>query len=106
MKTVGYLKVKLDSCLDNEPGGLEIERIYLSKEAAGQGLGKQLIERAFGIARQLDKQYVWLKAMDSSANSLHFYRKRGFDVIGETYLSFPQMRPEYRRMWKLKKQLN
>lgn len=104
-QAVGYLKVKLDSNLDNEPDGLEIERIYLLKKMAGQGVGKQLIERAFDIAQQLNKRYAWLKAMDSSVDSLHFYRKRGFNFAGETSLSYPQMKPEFRRMWQLKKQL-
>lgn len=102
---VGYLKVKPDSPLNGEPGGFEIERIYFLNEAAGQGLGKQAIEFAFGMARQLGKRYVWLHVMDSSTNSIQFYRKRGFEPVGETELPFGQMKPEYRRMWQMRKPL-
>ncbi|QJW90621.1 GNAT family N-acetyltransferase [Spirosoma taeanense] len=102
---VGYLKIKLDSNLNDAPDGLEVERIYFLKEAAGQGLGTQLIEHAFFIARQLGKHYVWLHVMDSSHDSIAFYRKRGFGPVGETWLPFEQMKPEFRRMWQMKKLL-
>ncbi|ARK13196.1 GNAT family N-acetyltransferase [Fibrella sp. ES10-3-2-2] len=106
-RRIGYLKLNLDKALPatQEAGGLEIERIYLLREAAGQGIGTLLINHAEAVARQLHRRYVWLHAMDSSHESMAFYRKRGFEQVGETVLPFEQMKPVYRRMWQLRKQL-
>lgn len=105
-KRVGYLKLKLNSNLDESaPDGFEVERIYFLKEAAGQGLGKQFMEFAFAMARRLNKRYVWLHVMDSSLDSMAFYKKLGFEPVGETRLPFEPMKPEFRRMWRMKKML-
>ncbi|AQG78558.1 GNAT family N-acetyltransferase [Spirosoma montaniterrae] len=101
----GYLKVKLSSNLNNEAGGFEIERIYFLREVAGQGLGTYLIEYAFEIARQLNKRYVWLNVMDSSTNSIAFYHRHGFEPVGETWLGYKLMKPEYRRMWQMQRKI-
>ncbi|WP_375444930.1 GNAT family N-acetyltransferase [uncultured Fibrella sp.] len=102
---VGYLKLNLTKPLPGTqaPGGLELERIYFLREAAGKGLGTLLIQHAEAIARQQGNDYIWLHVMDSSLDSLAFYEKRGFKQVGETILPFPQMKPEYRRMWQMKK---
>lgn len=104
---VGYLKLNLDKDLPggHEPGGLEAERIYFLPEAAGRGLGTLLIGHAEAIARERGNRYVWLHVMDSSLNSIAFYEKRGFGRVGETWLPFARMKPEYRRMWQMQKRL-
>lgn len=104
---VGYLKLNITKELpqSREQGGLEIERIYFLRTAAGQGLGTRLIDYAERIARQQKRSYVWLHVMDSSLASIAFYEKRGFNQVGETMLPFLQMKPQYRRMWQMKKPL-
>lgn len=102
-KHIGYLKLNLEKNLGNEAGGLEIERIYLSREFTGQGLGRYLIDFAHNIARQRSARYLWLHVMDSSLDSMAFYFANGFSIVGETRLSFERMLPRYRRMWKMKK---
>lgn len=104
---VGYLKINLHKELptSREPGGLEIERIYFLPGATGKGLGTLLINYAESIARQYQKNYIWLHVMDSSLDSIAFYKKTGFRLVGETTLPFDRMRPEYRRMWQLRKTL-
>jgi ribosomal protein S18 acetylase RimI-like enzyme len=105
-RRVGYLKLKLERDLDGEPGGLEIERIYLLREYAGQGLGARMMAFALDIARQLHRRYAWLHSMDSSTDSIAFYERQGFAIVGETWLPFEHMLPEYRRMWKMRKPLD
>jgi diamine N-acetyltransferase len=87
-----------------EGGGLEVERIYFLKQVTGQGLGVKTMDFAFEWARQQQKNYVWLHVMDS-APARKFYEKYGFEVCGETALPFEQMKPEYRRMLKMWKQV-
>ncbi len=107
-KRVGYLKLNLrkELPLSAEKGGLEIERIYFLSEAAGQGLGTRLLNYAESIARKQNSSYLWLHVMDSSLNSLAFYKKRGFEQVGESILPFAQMKAHYRRMWQMKKMLH
>ena len=44
--------------------------------------------------------------MDSSLESIAFYERQGFTIVGETWLPFEHMLPEYRRMWKMRKPLD
>ena len=104
-RRVGYLKLKLDSDLPGEPGGLEVERIYLSRDCSGQGLGGTMLDAALDIAKQRDKRYAWLHVMDSSLAPIRFYEKHGFAIVGESMLPFSHMLPHYRRMWRMKKPL-
>ncbi|BCT91655.1 N-acetyltransferase [Lysobacter helvus] len=104
-RRVGYLKLKLDSDLAGEPGGLEVERIYLSQDCAGQGLGGFMLAAAIDVAQQRHKRYAWLHVMDSSLDAIRFYEKHGFSIVGETMLPFSHMLPHYRRMWRMRKPL-
>lgn len=104
-RRIGYLKLNLDKSIGNDAGGLEIERIYLSREFIGQGLGRHLMNFALDVARQRLAQYVWLHVMFSSVESIAFYSANGFAVVGETFLTFEHMLPRYRLMWKMKKQI-
>lgn len=103
---VGYLKLKLRSDLNGEPGGFEVERIYFGREAAGRGFGTQVMAYAFALARQLGRRYVWLHVMDSRADVIAFYRKLGFEPVGETGLPYERMKPQFRRMWQMRKPLD
>ena len=104
---VGFLKLRIHAVLerDNTKNGLELERIYLTKAASRKGIGKQLMELSLSIARQYQKEIIWLKAMDSSIGPIAFYRQMGFELCGLTRLSFEQMKEEYRGMVIMKKEL-
>ena len=102
---IGYLKLNPYSDLDDEPAGLEIERIYLFREFSGKGLGTLAMNAALAIAERYARNYVWLHVMDSSIASIKFYLRRGFSIVGETRLPFEPMKPSYRRMWRMKRAL-
>ena len=102
-KRVGYMKLNLGRNLGDASGGLEIERIYLSKDFIGRGFGRYLMNLALEIAHQHGAHYLWLHVMDSSVESMAFYFANGFAIVGETFLPFEHMLPRYRRMWKMKK---
>jgi ribosomal protein S18 acetylase RimI-like enzyme len=103
----GFLKVRINAVLETAPekNGLELERIYLTKASCGKGIGKQLMELSFTIAHQYQKEIIWLKAMDSSAGPIAFYRQMGFEICGTSRLSFEEMKEEYRGMVIMKKDL-
>lgn len=102
---VGYLKINLNMTLPAYPSanGMEVERIYLLKEVQGKGLGKQLMNFAIAEAKRLQKSYLFLYVMDSSADSMKFYETMGFEKFGRKYLDFTQMKEEYRGMYSMVK---
>ena len=105
----GYLKLNLDARPDarlftTSTPGLEIERVYLYKACAGLGLGQKAMVWAESRARQLGRNYVFLYTMDSS-EARFFYEKAGYHTRGEKRLDFEKMKPEYRGMYLMIKEL-
>lgn len=104
-KPAGYLKLKLNAVLKGfeRNNSLEIERIYLHKAVAGKGVGKQLMLLSEEIARDHQKEMLFLKAMDTSMDALSFYQKMGYTKCGTYVLPFPQLKEELRGMFILNK---
>jgi len=86
---VGMIKLNIDKGIGDfsADAALELERIYFVKEASGKGFGKEAIDFVANFARERGKVVVWLKTMDTSA-ALEFYKKRGFEIIGESKVTF------------------
>ncbi len=82
-KAAAYLKVnEAPSQTDiNDPESMEIERIYVSGEFQGQGLGRYLMEQAIAMAVAQKKRYVWLGVWEHNEKALHFYKANGFYKI-------------------------
>lgn len=106
-ESVGFIKLNIDKPLDSDEtaDALELERIYLVQEVTGQGVGKAALQFVFDSARQRGKTLIWLKAMDSSTDAIAFYEKAGFIRCGTYHLDFDEMKPEFRGMVVLKKEL-
>lgn len=103
---VGFLKIRPENQLTGqEENGFEVERIYLTNETTGKGVGRKLMEFAIEMASQQNKDYVWLKAMDSSQNAIRFYESLGFEVCGTSRLDFEQMKTKYLGMVAMRKNL-
>ncbi|MDE3234747.1 MAG: GNAT family N-acetyltransferase [Bacteroidota bacterium] len=107
---IGYLKLKLNANLHEtrSADSLELERIYIHQEYTGRGLGKQMLMWSEAIARQHHKKIIFLKAMDSSADAIRFYRSNGYEQAGYFQLPIPTfqfMKEEFRGMIILKKDL-
>jgi len=105
---VGFLKLNIDKSLDNYSleDALELERIYLTKAASGKGVGKKVMEFTEQFAKERKKRVIWLKAMDSSHDAIRFYEQNGYNLCGTYRLDFEAMKPEYRGMVIMKKELN
>jgi len=104
----GYLRINLNEQLEGFEGldALEVKRVYLYKKARGKQLGKQLMQTAMTRARELKKDIIFLKAMDSGTDALEFYKKLGYEMCGRLQLPLPTfhlMKEEYRGMIILKK---
>lgn len=83
-KLAGYIKVnEAPSQTDiNDPNSLKLERIYVTGEFQGQGLGGYLMQKAVSIAVERHKKYIWLGVWEKNENALRFYKKKGFYEIG------------------------
>jgi diamine N-acetyltransferase len=99
-KNVGVIKINLDKKSEDFSAeeAMELERIYFIKEATGKGLGRESINFVINYARQRNKKLLWLKAMDSSA-AVAFYKKMDFNIVGQSFLTYSEMKPEYRGMY-------
>ena len=80
----GYLKLNeaLSQTDINDSDSLEIERIYVSSEFQGVGIGRYLMEQAIAIAKERNKKYVWLGVWEKNEKAIRFYKKNGFYEIG------------------------
>lgn len=83
-RLAGYLKLnEAPSQTEvNDENSLEIERIYVSLEFQGAGLGRYLMKHAIDVAVERGKEYVWLGVWEKNEKALRFYRKNGFYRVG------------------------
>lgn len=86
-EVVGYAKLKLHSPLGLDAtktpeDRLEIERLYVSEDWIGTGLGAALMRRAIEEARQQSSRAVVLGVWEKNSRALEFYRRFGFKQIG------------------------
>lgn len=76
-KPIGYLVCKIES------NKLYISKIYLKAETRGKGLGKLLLNRAIELAKQNDKNSIYLNVNKYNTDSIAFYERVGFVKIDE-----------------------
>ncbi|MBP2058051.1 ribosomal protein S18 acetylase RimI-like enzyme [Lactobacillus colini] len=84
-KVAGYLKVNEADAQSEDvaKNALEVERIYLSKDYQHRGLGLVLIKLAEKIARENNKDNMWLGVWEHNLNAQKFYQKDGFKRISQ-----------------------
>jgi putative acetyltransferase len=56
----------------------ELVKMYLAKNARGQGLGKLLIEKCIDFAKQNDYKSIYLETMPELKKAMRIYEKFGF----------------------------
>ena len=62
---------------------MELERFYVKKDFQGAGLGRHLIKKAIQIAKKKSKECLWLSVWEKNEDAIEFYKKFGFEIIGE-----------------------
>ncbi|WP_019614959.1 GNAT family N-acetyltransferase [Psychromonas ossibalaenae] len=83
-QAAGFLKVNETGAQTDIHDGksLEIERFYIRKQFLRNGLGRELMDFVCTLARQAEKEYVWLGVWEGNFPALHFYKSMGFQQIG------------------------
>lgn len=102
----GYVGLRLRNDLEDARDGAQILHLGLLPSASGLGLGTQALAQVVDICRTHGRRYLWLHVADSAVDPILFCLRRGFRIIGETMLTHPRIRPVYRRMWRLKRDLD
>jgi diamine N-acetyltransferase len=102
----GFLKLNIDKGWENydATSSLELERIYLINSVSGKGLGTKVLDFVTGFSKEKNKKYIWLKSMDTSS-AVKAYERWGFKIISPWTLTFPEMKPEFRGMHVMLKEI-
>ena len=87
-----------------EHQSLEIQRIYLLTAFTGQGLGTKTLKKVELLALEKKFYVLWLKAMLNSP-ALRFYQKNGYNIMGQSKLELPNIKPHLKEMCILVKHL-
>jgi GNAT superfamily N-acetyltransferase len=98
LENIGILKLVLrkplpDSDVEN---ALYLEKIYFIKEWTGKGVGRELINFALDRAKELNRDYVWLVAMDTAEKPIAAYERAGFTIHCRERLDFEMMKDEFK----------
>jgi GNAT superfamily N-acetyltransferase len=107
-RSIGILKLVLQKSLPASKitNALYLEKIYLVKEWTGKGVGRKLMEFTFNRANELNRDCVWLMAMDTSDKPITAYQRAGFTEHSRTRLDFERMKEEFRGMVVMKNCFN
>ena len=65
------------------PEPVELERIYVLRDALGAGLGQALLDRCEARALELGKRTLWLGVWEHNDRAQAFYRRNGFAEVGD-----------------------
>ena len=84
-KVAGYLKVNEGHAQTEQvvPNALKVERIYLKQAFQHQGLGLVLIKLAEKIAKEKEKDNMWLGVWEKNYQAQAFYEKDGFKRVSQ-----------------------
>ena len=79
----GYVKLRQGDVPKQLKGlkALEIARIYVVKAFIGRGVGKELMQACFDIARERAMQVIWLAVWEKNSRAFEFYSKWGFEIF-------------------------
>ncbi len=97
----GFMKIKLNSSLENLPTikGLEIEKLYILPTYHRFGLGKALLTQAIKIAYSFQNNLIWLDVIDQNTKAINFYKSMGFTYFASKHFDFPGFKNEFKNMW-------
>lgn len=104
-ENIGVLKLVLQKTLPDSDieNALYLEKIYFVKEWTGKGVGREAMNFVFERARKLNRDCVWLVAMDTAEKPIKAYEKAGFTFHLRERLDFELMKDDFKGTIILKK---
>ena len=85
-KIIGYLKLNFHKSQREKMylhRGFEIERIYLTAEFQGKGLGEKLLAKILNMGKEMGYKKLWLGVWENNFRAIKFYKKNGFKKFGQ-----------------------
>jgi diamine N-acetyltransferase len=80
---VGYCKTGALGLPVEEPGALELHRLYVEAAEKGAGIAQTLMEEALAWARARGAPAIYLSVWENNERAQRFYRRYGFQHVGE-----------------------
>jgi ribosomal protein S18 acetylase RimI-like enzyme len=62
---------------------IEIARIYALRHFIGKGTGSALMQKCIDIAKEMNREVIWLGVWEHNKLAIDFYSKWGFEKFGE-----------------------
>ena len=84
-RIVGYLHIvpsPVPACV-TDPDAVELKRLYVDPARHGGGTGKRLLDEGLARAGAAGARTVWLGVWEHNTRAQKFYRREGFQRVGE-----------------------
>lgn len=83
-KPAGYAKLNINNIEDGITADrpIELARLYAHQEYLGRGVGQNLMDASFELARSKNHDVMWLGVWEFNPRARRFYEKNGFRVVG------------------------
>ncbi|MEO0770073.1 MAG: GNAT family N-acetyltransferase [Cyanobacteria bacterium J06649_4] len=89
-RLAGFAQIRLCSpkdCVEaTQP--LELYRLYVLRPWHGRGVAQELMERVLAIAAESNADQLWLGVWEHNPRAIAFYKKYGFQFVGEHVFQF------------------
>jgi ribosomal protein S18 acetylase RimI-like enzyme len=103
-EVAGYVKLRDEKrplSLGNL-NALEVARIYAMANQIGKGVGSFLMQASIDIAKEKDKEWLWLGVWEKNQRAIDFYTRWGFEKFDETDFLLGD---DVQRDWLMKKRI-
>ena len=71
-----------EPCLEGSEKPIELQRLYVSPEYHGAGVGRKLVDRVEGMAGEMGFVTLWLGVWEENLKAQMVYAKFGFERVG------------------------
>lgn len=84
-KPAGYSKLIVESTEEGitAKNPIELSRLYSHQEYLGKGVGQNLMDACFDLAKSNDHDVMWLGVWEYNPRAQRFYEKNGFREVGK-----------------------
>jgi len=93
-KAVGYAKLRKGQpaeCVKDE-NAVELHRIYVLEKMTRHGIGKILLQKCLDEAKSKGFNALWLGVFNLNVRAFEFYKRLGFEQVGETGFYYGEKR--------------
>jgi ribosomal protein S18 acetylase RimI-like enzyme len=85
-EVAGYVRMRDKNIPETSLGTdniIEIARIYTASSIIGKGVGSALLRECIAIAKQEQREYIWLGVWEKNDKAVRLYERFGFKRFGE-----------------------